>query len=436
MFCPIPWISMAVRNNGDIRVCCQANQGPDKGLLRKDNNDVYNAATDNLIDSRNCNKLKQIRLAFLNNKWHPDCIRCQREEASGIKSRLTYETENWAHHITEDKARNLTADDGSIDVDKIPLLYYDLRFGNKCNLKCRTCGPTDSSAWYEDTIKLWGHNEYQEATTTMKIIKKDNKFTVENNIYNWYEHDNFWEFINGQLHNINLVHMVGGEPLLINEHFKFLEMCVNQDHAKNIRIEYNTNGTILNKSIIDIWKEFKLVQIGVSIDGIYSVNDYIRYPSSWNNVYKNLMLLDDIGDNVVIWTSLTVNMLNLLHLPDYLNWLCNLKSQRMNRYIQYPFGALHPVHGPKFLNIKAFPKEIKEEIKFYFDNYVFDDHNELGHKILNKYIDFMFQEDFDPEMFSKFLHVTDKLDAIRNQKLQQSIPALYELIERYKNGTS
>ena len=35
VFCPMPWITQSTRNNGDLRICCQANVGEDQGLIRK-----------------------------------------------------------------------------------------------------------------------------------------------------------------------------------------------------------------------------------------------------------------------------------------------------------------------------------------------------------------------------------------------------------------
>ena len=37
VFCPMPWITQSTRNNGDLRICCQANVGYDQGLVRKHN---------------------------------------------------------------------------------------------------------------------------------------------------------------------------------------------------------------------------------------------------------------------------------------------------------------------------------------------------------------------------------------------------------------
>ena len=52
-FCPIPWIFQAVRNNGDIRVCCQANVTKNQGVVRHPDGRSYNARRDSMEEARN-----------------------------------------------------------------------------------------------------------------------------------------------------------------------------------------------------------------------------------------------------------------------------------------------------------------------------------------------------------------------------------------------
>ena len=61
-FCPIPWIFQAVRANGDIRVCCQANVTKNQGVIRKVDGTAYNAGRDGMEESRNAEMMKIIRL--------------------------------------------------------------------------------------------------------------------------------------------------------------------------------------------------------------------------------------------------------------------------------------------------------------------------------------------------------------------------------------
>ena len=64
-------------------------------MLKKDNGENYNAAKDNLSDATNSSTLRNIRLKMLREENPLECIRCQREESSGIESRRIYETAIW-----------------------------------------------------------------------------------------------------------------------------------------------------------------------------------------------------------------------------------------------------------------------------------------------------------------------------------------------------
>jgi len=124
-YCPIPWIFQAVRNNGDIRVCCQANVTRNQGVVRHKNNSSYNAGKDNLSEARNATLMKNIRKNMLEGIWNEECNRCKTEEESGLNSRRNYELEQWNYNFNNALADTLQ--DGTL-VNQ-PVVYYDLRFG-------------------------------------------------------------------------------------------------------------------------------------------------------------------------------------------------------------------------------------------------------------------------------------------------------------------
>ena len=160
-FCPLAWNSINLRNNGDLRICCNTNSySPQKGIMRKEDGTTYNAGRDDLNDARNAEILKEVRVSMMKGEWNPECERCRQEEINGIKSRREYESEDW--DITLEDAKAKTAPDGSISTDDFDLEFFDIRYGNFCNLKCRMCGPTDSHSWYEDHVKLYNKASYKD----------------------------------------------------------------------------------------------------------------------------------------------------------------------------------------------------------------------------------------------------------------------------------
>lgn len=444
--CPVPWMSQSLRSNGDVRICCQANQGPDRGLLRDEEGKVYNAADGRLQESRNSRLSKDIRKSMLNGEWHPECIRCQRETEAGMRARIEYENEIWIDHghFNWDDLIASTYEDGTIDTDAVYCTFYDLRFGNLCNLKCRMCGSTDSSQWYEDHFKLHG-NTFRDSHGTVKLVLNDKgKHVPEEDVYNWHENPVFWKSMEQRIPEISKLYIVGGEPLMINRHYEFLQKCVDQDCAKNIIVEYNSNLTNVPQRAYDIWKHFKQINIGASVDGVGDINYYMRPPSRFDKIHDNLKKLSVAEGNYKIWIAATVNIFNVLHFPEFIEWIIVNKIPRVNDDNYRPLLTPHPLHGPRYYNIRVLPADAKEKVKAKYEQYKNylpqlidnqdwpEDRKEASKKeavkILDSYIDFMYAADYS-DALPQFWDNTRRLDAIRGHSIEDYIPELCELLK-------
>ena len=131
-FCPLPWNSINLRNNGDMRICCNTNSySPQKGIMRKEDGTIYNAGKDDFNEARNADILKEVRVSMLKDEWHPECERCRQEEINGITSRREYENNDW--EIKKDTAIPITMEDGTNDVDKQLIEIIDIRYANLSN---------------------------------------------------------------------------------------------------------------------------------------------------------------------------------------------------------------------------------------------------------------------------------------------------------------
>lgn len=421
-FCPIPWNFQAIRANGDIRVCCQANVTKNQGVIRKQDGSAYNAGRDSLEESRNAELMKAVRLNMINGIWSDECGRCKSEEDTGLNSRRTYETEQWPmdFNVIKDK----TKADGSIDTADFPVVYYDLRFGNFCNLKCRMCGPTDSNAWYEDWIAMTGSNKFKDTSGQMEIV--ETKKGLEVTAFNWVENEEFWKQLEKNIHNIEHVYFAGGEPMLIERHYDFLERCVDADAAKHIIIEYNTNMSTLPNRVTNLWKNFKQVRVGASVDGMGSMIEYQRHPAKWEKVLRNLEVLDKLPNNIISWLAFTVTAYNVNHMIDFMKWkLTESKFKRINSTQRRPIITHHVAHHPKHLNIRVLPDEYKKELTEKFENFVqwVKDNNFEAHvikqavDISNGVTNYMNSESYYKEYWEEFLSYTNKLDIIRDESL-------------------
>ena len=426
-FCPIPWNFQAIQNNGTVRVCCQMNMTPGRGTLFKDDGTPYNAGTDDLIKARNASLIKETRAEMLKGNWPVDCMRCMQEEQSGLRSRRQWENEQW--DITLEDAKQITESDGTINVDEAPLVYYDLRFGNLCNLACRMCGPEDSHTWYKDWAMMYG-TEWDDTHGKVKL-HKNSKGRWTTDAYDWHYSTKFWDHIESNLHNIQHVYMAGGEPLMIERHYEFLQKCIDADVAKNIVIEYNTNLTNIPPKVLPMWEKFKNIRVGASIDGMEDVLEYQRYPAKWKAIEKNLRLLDAMPDNISAWIACTITNVNVYHIPEFIDWIVKQNFNKINSGTT-KILTHHVCHKPWYSSVRVLPQHTKSDIanhysdwKLKFKNYD-SPINKRADAILDSISKYMFAKD-ESDKLQNFVDYTKKLDKIRNQNILEIVPQYGDL---------
>ncbi len=446
-WCPLPWLGMGVRSVGDLRYCCHAQSSPERGLLRDKNGNCLNLKDNLLATGKNAPLLKDVRLSMLKGERHSGCGRCYREEDAGIFSRRQSEQVTWSEHNIE-LFRRHTDEDGTISEDLFPLRYLDLRFGNRCNLKCRMCGPTESDKWYDLTPKVWnGTTTFKDGHRKLNIVQNEKgQYGLEVDPYQWYESKKFWTELEKYLPRLQRIYLAGGEPLLIEAQFDFLQKCINLGYAQNIILEYNSNITALTPKILKIWSQFRKIEIGMSIDGVGAINDYIRTGSQWQKIAQNLNTLDQADGFFKLWWACTVQIYNMVHLPETMRWILENNFERINqskkgREILTP----HPLSHPAFLAVTTFPQASKLKIKELFEKEKVKIAEELGlvdgqnnekrdreiarfQSVLDNYVNIMFSKDTS-DLKEKFWVYTEKLDRIHGVSLSDVSPLTYELMK-------
>lgn len=432
-FCPLPWNGVSVRNNGDLRVCCNANSyTKNQGILRKKDGTPYNVGRDDIGESRNSNVLKEVRAAMINGEWHEECTRCRLEEEAGIKSRRQFEDQTWPD--VKHDAIMKTESDGTIDGDSINLDYFDLRYGNFCNIKCRMCGPTDSHTWYSDYVEITGLTEFTDSHGQVKLVK-NSKGRWSTDRYDWFQGSNhYWDQFDRYTSTAKKLYISGGEPLIIREHIESLQRLIDSGRSKEIEIEYNSNLTNITDAILDIWKNFKKIYVGGSIDGFGRVFEYQRFPANWNQVYKNLQKVDEVH-NVSAWFAFTVTPINVLHLPEFMKWKLTESNLKRFNAIDRPRKIIshHMCHRPKYYNIKCLPNGFKKVVDQKFYEYRKWAALNLPEFLAKQFIElldgvssFMNAESYHDEHFHEFVSMTKKLDATRKQNILDIVPEFEE----------
>lgn len=453
-FCPLPWMHIATKNDGSIRGCCEmGGKGNKDSLYRKNNNETYNIRSDNVSDAMNSEKAKKIRSMMINGEKPDECYSCWTNENNNVKSKRQLSKEKWSKYLDYNKAKEITDNDGKLN--EFNILFLDLRLGNFCNLKCRMCGPHNSTTWYDDWKDLTGRDYFVYSNKRYSINDKQE--------FNWYNNDELWGNFRNVENTIKEINFIGGEPTLIDEVHQFLLYLVDNNKS-DIKIRYNTNLTNIQTKMKYIWENIKHIEINVSIDGYSSVNDYIRFPSNWNKIEENIKVIHELIENKNANIDMnmvpTIQIYNIFDIPNLIDWKINNGFYYLSRTnSKNPFFINNILYYPDYLSIKILPYKTKLKVEEFYKNYIDEfivwvDNlkdpkpyfNVTNHDFNDFYKDFiksninkqlqgilnvMWDKD-ETHLLPKFADYTKKLDEIRNQNFKETFPVLYnELIDYF-----
>jgi len=421
-FCSIPWTHVAIKNNGSLRMCSHSQSlGEGNTILHKDGKPLSVAELNH--ETLNCDTLKQVRLDFLTDRWPEQCKRCQKESEAGKNSRNLWETIRASQWFTKQDAIDLTWKDGTLG--KPVIRDLDMRIGNFCNLRCAMCFPGESSLWYKEYEEIFGKQT----------------FDVDGNIYSVNEPGNFdWfdneECVNNLLDNcqyLNKIKFGGGEPIIIKRHRQFLQGLVDRGYAKNIELEYSINVTTIPAYLIDMWKKFRRIKLCCSIDAYGEANDAIRWPSKWKKVEDTLRFIDTLDNNVIAFTSTTLNILSLEHYSTLMLWLRDQRFKKINNPMWGPMDISHLVYNPKSLSIATLEPNQFERIF----NSIYNKVKHIGHleKKLSDYRSLYYKirntnDAWHPR--SEFVRIFEKFQRHQNQDWSKLFPYAHSVMLDWK----
>jgi len=390
-FCIYPWIHIHAYPTGEAYPCCHAEMGPGK---------IGNCREKSLDQIWRDEPLQKLRDDMLNERANPACQRCYEQEEHGFFSGRRSANKHHGHHIKK------------LQTNPFELTYWDIRFSNLCNLRCRSCGHIFSSQWYQDQAKLAG-GDWKDRNQVLNYAGRTET--------------DMWEQLEPHLDYVEQIYFAGGEPLLMEEHYRILDE-LDRRGMYHVRLIYNTNFThtdLKGRSVFDYWKKFQSVAVGASLDAMGARAEYIRKNTVWSVIEQNRREMLNICPQVDFYISPTLSILNAWHLPDFhRSWVEAglLKPQDLNVNI-----LQDPVH----YRIDIAPAEYKSELgeKFY-------DHLQWLEKVgdplgratqgFESAVQFMQATD-NSHLLNQFWNKTQELDSIRNENILNIIPELQAL---------
>lgn len=437
-FCPLPWTQFTIAPQGpNVYLCAHSCHKS----LKTESGKPYSFKTYNFDEIWNSQNLREIRRKMLSGEKVENCQRCYEFEAMGKFSLRNLTNQEWLNDsllkkfVLSRKVRK-----GKKNVYKVPPPdILDIGFGNLCNLQCRMCSPENSSKIQEEYEIL-----SKRYTEELSYLRNDLEILKRNK--NWYKDPKLLENIYRWVPYLREILFIGGEPTLIKEVWEVIDYLREKGYAKNMSLQININCTYIPEKLLDTFNYFKRVTLHLSIDGYKEVNEYIRHPSKWEVIERNVEhLLKKKNKKTRIIIYPTLQIYNIFYITELFQWADQL-SQLNNVFL----CSDHLQIGHKKLDIDILPKNIKQICLSKILNY---EKNHKYHKYLNRKIFFMnwyknrkvmcfyngleFLKNYlkrDPPSDSKshlvnFRIYTEMLDKNRGNSFQKTFPELYDLLE-------
>ncbi len=245
---------------------------------------------------------------------------------------------------------------------KAPLKHLVIALSTDCNLTCAYCSPEWSSSWQKDIEK---NGNYE--LTDFKI-KNDNFAKLWSKIKQKSRstESKFFHLLLKEISlakDLEVIGMMGGEPLLHNQ----LEMFLEQIEDKKITI---TTGLGVSLSRLSrLLKKMKGKKIGFFVSGetTGSFFEFLRYGASWEDFLTKVKMISDYGFKIGFIS--TISNISLFDFTNFYNTFHNSYNIWINSMHEKPFLMPHVIDdkskddfiktSKKYENTKTFQNILK-----------------------------------------------------------------------------
>lgn len=406
IYCGLAFGSVSMGNQGQLRPCC--------GIVPNAFDSNATISSQPISVRINNKELREVRKQLIAGEWPKACASCKDTESIGSESmRLIWN-------------KNIDNAPMSETINPSDVKYLDLSVGNKCNSKCMTCNPYCSDFWIE---------EYSYNTSTKNTFSWSTVNITEQSI------DEFFDTFK----NVEFVNLLGGEPMFSPGHIMLLKKLVSSGASKNITLNYVSNLTVFDDSLVDIWKDFKSVGASLSMDGLGLVNDYLRYPAKFDKIEQNLKNYIGLvsSGQFGMTLSYTVSLFNITRYPEVLEYYVDLITKfdvgdmPMAIYLNY-------VNSPEYFSSSMLSREFRMSCLEKLSNVRQRIESMNVHPSLLESCNMLYSWATTPQIYDRdkiikavqFINLSDRY---RNRHIKDYIPDVWEelnklLIQENKDG--
>lgn len=424
-FCSSPWFHFRLTYDGSYEKC--------RWLKSAEH-------THNISDTKPVhffdNVMASFREDFVNGKAPAECETCYYQEQFGklsgrqkqlLKSGIR--TDDFVNSVKSSPHYNdfMVSYTHAGSISRNPTdLQVDI--GNVCNSACIMCDPVASSRLTQD---------YNKLSAKSPLFIKPAEYT------SWVDNPNAMQSFLDLLTNtpdLKYLHLLGGETLYNEAFYTICNHLISHGTHNDVIIGTTTNGTIYKEELEYIIPKFKEFHLGISIETVTPLNDYIRYPANINYILANIdrfIALRTKHPSLHLTLRITPNVFTVYELDTLFEYMIknNITAE-----------ACNILHKPSCLRIELMPSDIRQEvinkIEAVVEKYSLSKHNvanirsqhlvsEVNADTILDYLEFIknYKEPEDKEQLQKELvEFLKAFESIRNNSILDYAPRYTEFL--------
>ena len=277
-----PWVHTYLSPQTERRMCCASRepaQNFEQYIDTKAGAGKYIPIT--LEQHWNSEHMRSVRRRMLAGETLSECEVCN-DQLLNTDVYRSYFNRLFGHKYNE-----VVATTDATGYTTMQPVSWDYRFSNLCNFKCRTCGDMLSSAWETEQRQ---HDMIDWTNPKNNWMRPE----VKREITRFQDNEIEQEFAQAvEQHRVEEIYWVGGEPLMYEQHWRYMKRIIELGDGHRVYARYNTNLSRIRYSDIDLFNDIldhmRDWQICASIDGTGAIGEYIRtglHYTSWLHNFR------------------------------------------------------------------------------------------------------------------------------------------------------
>lgn len=278
--CLAPWVHTYLSPQTERRMCCASRepaQNFEQYIDTAAGTGRYIPVT--LEQHWNSDHMRSVRRRMMAGETLPECEVCN-DKLLNTSVYRDYFSQLFGGRIAD--VWDNTEPNGSTSMRPVS---WDYRFSNLCNFKCRTCGDMLSSAWETEQKQhdMVDHSNSKNNWMVPAVRQEISRFQdtqIESEFSSAVEN-----------HSVEEIYWVGGEPLMYEQHWRYMQRIIELGDGDKLYARYNTNLSRISYRGVDLFSDIlahvRDWQICASLDGTNDIGEYIRTGLDYEQFCRN-----------------------------------------------------------------------------------------------------------------------------------------------------